>query len=182
MTLPSWTKSSVTNWAWRILLNSLACPSRWPWFMSAFLKETTCCSSSSTLRMMMIMKKLVLTHLPLKSSRIDPSPRMINLRWSPRGPLPSPLPISKILGELLEELRKPERCPVLVTFFGWNMRYARNSISNGQVNWWLTNQLITPRLAGVSLQQTFFEATASLLRTSHDLAADCQPESEALSA
>jgi len=68
--------------------------------------------------MMMEMKKAVLTHLPLKSSRIDPSPRMRNLRRSPRGPLPSPLPISKFQGDLLEELRKPGRCPVLVTFFG----------------------------------------------------------------
>ena len=150
--------------------------------MSASLKETTCCLSSSTLRMKIKMKKAVLTHLPLKSSRIDPSPRMRNLRWSPRGPLPSRLPICKFLGELFKEIRKPGRCPVLVTFFGWNMRSARNSSSIGQVNWWLIYQLITPRLAGVSLPQTFFKVTRSLLRTSHDLVAHCQPENEALSA
>ena len=157
MNSPSWIKSSATNWASRILINSLACPSRWSFFMSASLKETTCFLSSSTSVMMIKMKKAVLTHIPLKSSRINPFARMLSLRRLPRSPLPRmPLLCNRHRrGDLSKELRSLERCPVLVTSFGCNMRYATNSSSNGQRNWKLTNQLSTPRSAEVSLRQRF---------------------------
>ena len=156
MNSPSWIKSSVTNWASRILMNSLACPSLWSLFMSASLQETTCFLSSSTSVMMIKMKKAVLTHLPLKSSRINPFSRMLSLRKSPKSPLPRmPILCNRYQRDLSKELRSLERCPVLVTSFGCNMRYATNSSSNGQRNWKLTNQLSTPRSAEVSLRQRF---------------------------
>ena len=156
MSLPSWIKSSVTKWASRILISSFAGPSRWSFFMSASLKEKTCFLSSSTSVMMIKMKKVVLTHLPLMSSRINSFARMLSQRRSPRSPLPRmPLLCNRYRRDLSKELRSLERCPVLVTSFGCNMRYATNSSSNGQRNWKLTNQLITPRSAEVSLRQRF---------------------------
>ena len=95
----------------------------------------TCFLSSSTSVMMIKMKKAVLTHLSLKSSRINPFSRMLSLRRSPKSPLPRmPILCNRHRRDLSKELRSLERCPVLVTSFGCNMRYATNSSSNGQMN------------------------------------------------
>ena len=177
MSLPSWIKSSVTNWASRILISSFAGPSRWSFFMSASLKETTCFLSSSTSVMMIKMNKVVLTHLPLMSSRINPFARMLSQRQLPRiHQLFMPLLCNRYQRDLSKELRNLERCPLLVTSFGWNMRSATNSNSNGQRNWKLTNQLTTPRSAEVSLRQRFYWAKERLIRAALDLVTHFQPE------
>jgi hypothetical protein len=156
------------------LISSFASPSQWPLFMSASHKETTCLSSSSTLMIIIKMKKAVLTHLSLKSSRINLFARMLSQRQLPRiHQLFMPLLCNRYQRDLSKELRNLERCPLLVTSFGWNMRSATNSSSNGQRNWKLTNQLTTPRSAEVSLRQRFYWAKERLIRTVLDLLTHC---------